>query len=288
MRKPIAGDGQNDGTGAAVVHSNPISQAGFTMIPNVVVLDERLSLGAKMTYGYLKHLAWSTKSDSVESALVTLCRDLAISENTARAYLRELSDLGLVETKRRGLGLPNLYVVHEPECEIEPQELRHGDADTADQETRDLRIPPSTGQEVRPNTGARAQNLQAVTSTWKAHAPPLIEHRESYLADAKTRAAVERALRTYPVEAVVAAVENYATVLAGAEFRWDYRWTIVDFLKRGLDRFVPEADPLRNFRIKQSGEKFGRRDVSSRELLDAADRIAADRQTDERRSLEPG
>lgn len=286
MGKPIAGNGRDTGMDAAVVHSNPISQAGFTMIPNVVVLDERLSLGAKMTYGYLKHLAWSTKSDAVESALVTLCRDLAISENTARAYLRELAEVGLVETKRRGLGMPNLYIVHDPEPEEVPQELRPRDGDSAVQQTEETRIPPSTEEEVRPKNIARAQNLQAVTSAWSTHAPPLIEHRESYLADAKTRAAVERALRTYPVEVVVAAVENYATVLGGDEFRWDYRWTIVDFLKRGLDRFVPEAQPLRNFRIR--GEKFGRRDVSSRELLDLADRIKDGEPESERRALESG
>jgi len=275
------------GRGPAVVHSNPISQAGFTMIPNAVVLDERISLGAKMTYGYLKHLAWSTKSDAVESALTTLCRDLAISENTARGYVRELSTIGLVETRRRGLGKPNIYVVHEPGVEIEPpQDLRDGNADIADQETRNQRIPPPTDQEVSPNTNARAQNVQLVTAKWSEHAPPLIEHRESYLADAKTRAAVERALRVYPVEAVVAAVENYATVLAGDEYRWDYRWTIVDFLKRGLDRFVSEAQPLRNFRVR--GEKFGRRDVSSREFSDVADRLKAEREASERRELAPG
>lgn len=292
MEKPIAGNGHDDdGKGAAVVHSNPITQAGHVTIPNVVVLDDRLSLGAKMTYGYLKHLAWRTRNGTVESALVTLCRDLAISENTARGYLRELSELGLVETKRRGLGLPNLYIVHDPDPESEPevpQELRLRNGDSAVQETEDVSFPPSTQEDVRPKNTARAQNVLMVTSMWSAHAPPLIEHRESYLTEAKTRAAVDRALRRYPVEAVVAAVENYAAVVGGDEFRWDHRWTIVDFLKRGLDRFVPEADPLRNFRIKASGEKFGRRDVTSREFSEIADRLEAERLAIERRSLESG
>lgn len=291
MGKRIAVDGRADGKGAAVVHSNPITQAGHVTIPNVVVLDERLSLGAKMTYGYLKHLAWRTRNGTVESALVTLCRDLAISENTARGYLRELSELDLVETKRRGLGLPNLYIVHDPEPDAAdevPQELRLRNGDSAVQETEDVRFPPSSPEDVRPkNTPrARAQHVRLVTSMWSAHAPPLIEHRESYLTDAKTRAAVDRALRTYPVEAVVAAVENYAAVLGGDEFRWDYRWTIVDFLKRGLDKFVPEADPLRNYRVR--GEKFGRRDVSAREFSDIADRLEAERRETERSALEPG
>ncbi len=207
--------------------------------------------------------------------------------------MRELHEVGLVETKRRGLGLPNLYIVHDPESELESehQDLRHGNGDSADQETEDPRHPTrarsSPEVDVRPSHIARQQNLLLVTSKWSQHAPPLIEHRDSYFADAKTKAAIERALRTYPVEAVVAAVENYATVLGGDEYRWDYRWTLVDFLKRGLDRFVPEANPLRNFRIR-AGEKFGRRDVSSREFSQVADRLKAERETDERRALESG
>lgn len=99
-----------------------------------------------------------------------------------------------------------------------------------------------------PQGPATRTRHETLCSTWLERTPPLIAHRETYFADAKTRRATDRALRVYPVEVVVEAISNYATCLGSSDYRWSYRWTFVDFLVRGLDKFVPEADPLRNFR----------------------------------------
>lgn len=88
-----------------------------------------------------------------------------------------------------------------------------------------------------------------ILAAW-TNAPHLIAHRPTYFADPKARRAVERALRVYPVEAIIAAIENYETCLGSDAYRWSYRWTFVDFLGRGLDKFVPEAEPLRNYRTR--------------------------------------
>lgn len=103
-------------------------------------------------------------------------------------------------------------------------------------------------QDLDPKPIARIEEVQ-VWEAWTNLAPPLIAHRESYFSAAKTRSAIAGALRLYPVDAVVEAVQNYAAVLGGTEYRWDHSWTIIDFLNRGLDKFVPEARPLDNFRV---------------------------------------
>lgn len=215
-----------------------------------------------------------------------IAAETELGESTVRRALGELVDAGLIERDREirrdhtfggyAYRFPHLLAASTP-----PLGESDGPASAASG--------PEPGKDLepgRPKPDARSEQIASVTAKWSELAPPLIEHRESYFSDAKTKAAIGRALRTYPVEAVVAAVENYATVLAGDEYRWDYRWTIVDFLKRGLDRFVPEAQPLRNFRVR--GEKFGRRDVSSREFTDVADRLKAEREASERRELAPG
>jgi len=43
------------------------------------------------------------------------------------------------------------------------------------------------------------------------------------------------------------AICNYAQVLSGDEYFWTHRWTLKEFLQRGVDRFVEEAQPLTNF-----------------------------------------
>ncbi len=146
-------------------------------------------------------------------------------------------------------------------------------------------------KEQDPKPTARMDQVLLVTAAWTANAPPLIQHRESYFANPKTIGVVDRKLRLYHAPDLIEAVACYATVLGGSEYRWDFSWTLVDFLNRGLDKFVPEARPLENFRIKETAGpnmKYGQRDVSSEELLALADRLDAERFADERRQLAPG
>ena len=43
------------------------------------------------------------------------------------------------------------------------------------------------------------------------------------------------------------AICNYEQVLNGDDYFWTHRWTLKEFLTRGLDRFVDDAKPLENF-----------------------------------------
>lgn len=106
-------------------HSNPVTQAGFTMIPNVVMLRSDLSPIAKLLYGYLKHLAWRNGSDATSSPLETISDDLVISVSSLGRHITELCRApaaeggdkdgpALVVSTRRGRGLPNVYVVNDP------------------------------------------------------------------------------------------------------------------------------------------------------------------------------
>lgn len=51
----------------------------------------------------------------------------------------------------------------------------------------------------------------------------------------------------YTTEEVIEAIDNYAFVLSSPKHYWQHKWTLKDFIGRGLDRFVSSADPLNNF-----------------------------------------
>lgn len=109
-----------------VTFRSRVAQAGFTMVPNVVLLRADLKPISKLMYGYLGHLAWKGASETVAETVADVAADLSVSEETARSAMRELRHAPtlegdtsenaemLVVAKRRGLGKPNVYEINEP------------------------------------------------------------------------------------------------------------------------------------------------------------------------------
>ncbi len=78
----------------------------------------------------------------------------------------------------------------------------------------------------------------------------LIQHRE--LTDHRTMV-IMAALQHYTIEELCQAVVNYAKVLHGEEFFWDYRWTLEEFLNRGLEKFLDSEVAEANYRVREPG-----------------------------------
>ena len=69
----------------------------------------------------------------------------------------------------------------------------------------------------------------------------------------RIKSSINSALKEFSRGEILQAFENYKTVLSGAEYYFTYKWTLEDFLKRGLRKFVNEADPFNNFKSKKRG-----------------------------------
>lgn len=97
-----------------------------------------------------------------------------------------------------------------------------------------------------------------VKEAWMAHAgpaPKLIPHRETHWTTPTVRRLIKRKIAMYGERDVINAIANYAAVLASDRHFFSYRWGIADFLNRGIDRFLPEADPDTNYLIKRQQEE---------------------------------
>jgi len=66
--------------------------------------------------------------------------------------------------------------------------------------------------------------------------------------------AIERALESYSVEDLKAAISNYAEIVHGPEYYFKYKWTLVDFLKRGVDKFSDLEVARSNYRRDERGK----------------------------------
>jgi len=56
----------------------------------------------------------------------------------------------------------------------------------------------------------------------------------------------------YGEETIKEAITLYQQVLSSTEHFFSYRWPLWEFLSLGVDRFIPDADPLRNFLTDKS------------------------------------
>ena len=89
---------------------DPVARGGFTQVPNFILRDGTLSLGAKVAYSMFLHFAWN--NDSCFPGQDRLAGHMGMSVSRVNEYIKELEAAGLVEITRRGQGKTNLYRVH--------------------------------------------------------------------------------------------------------------------------------------------------------------------------------
>lgn len=90
--------------------TDPVALHGFTQLPNFILRNPDISIGAKTTYSLFLSYAW-------HNALCfpgqdTLAKALGMSIGSVNAFIKELGSCGLIEITRRGQGKTNLYTIN--------------------------------------------------------------------------------------------------------------------------------------------------------------------------------
>ncbi|MHB8053654.1 MAG: hypothetical protein ACYDH3_00150 [Candidatus Aminicenantales bacterium] len=100
--------------------------------------------------------------------------------------------------------------------------------------------------------------IQGIIQSWNSLNIRNLKEGESKVRE-KTEAKIESVLKDYPAEVVVKAIENYGHIIQHPdEFFFSYKWELVEFLQRGLRKFMDDAKPFENFRIKNAEVKASR------------------------------
>jgi hypothetical protein len=72
----------------------------------------------------------------------------------------------------------------------------------------------------------------------------------------KLTEAMEKKIRTklkdYTKDEILQSISNYAEILHGDEYRWDYAWTLEDFLQRGFEKFTDLKIAKNNYRHRDN------------------------------------
>ena len=89
--------------------NDPVVRGGFTQVPNFILKNGELSLGAKVTYSMFLHYAWH--NHSCFPGQERLAADMGMSQSRVSEFIKELEGADLIEITRRGQGKTNLYKV---------------------------------------------------------------------------------------------------------------------------------------------------------------------------------
>ena len=90
--------------------ADPIALHGFTQLPNFILRDPGLSIGAKTTYALFLSYAWH--NNFCFPGQDKLAKDIGMSIGSVNAFIKELESCGLIEITRRGQGKTNLYTIN--------------------------------------------------------------------------------------------------------------------------------------------------------------------------------
>ena len=90
--------------------ANPVLQNGFTQVPNFILKDPDLSVGAKVAYAMFLSYAWH--NDSCFPGQDRLAEDMGMTRPRVTQLIAELQAAGLITIQRRGQGKTNLYMIH--------------------------------------------------------------------------------------------------------------------------------------------------------------------------------
>ena len=88
---------------------DPITRGGFTQLPNFVLKNDTLSLGAKVSYAMFLSYAWH--NEQCFPGQDRLAEDMGMSRTRVNEFVKELESAGLLEIQRRGQGKTNLYKI---------------------------------------------------------------------------------------------------------------------------------------------------------------------------------
>jgi biotin operon repressor len=80
---------------------------GYTQVPNHILISDRLSPGAKLTYAMLLKYAW--QNEYCFPGQERLAVDMGVTRQSANAYIQELQRQQFIAIRRRGQGKTNLY-----------------------------------------------------------------------------------------------------------------------------------------------------------------------------------
>jgi hypothetical protein len=179
------------------------------------------------------------------------------SENSLTKYLKELKDKGFLqitrERKESGEFLHNVYEIIEISSNMPNSNFVNG------------KIENSTNASIINMVNKETNNYPYINNIYCFWNEQKIKtHRK--LTDTISRK-IKSTLKDYSEEEIKTAISNYSFILNSEEYYFNYRWTLTDFLIRGLEKFMGDVEMIKeNYRDKRTVTAQTKRTINNNEV----------------------
>ena len=90
--------------------ADPVARDGFTQVPNFILRNPGISVGAKVVYAMFLSYAWH--NSLCYPGQTRLAHDIGMTQPRVAQLIDELKEAGLVAIERRGQGKTNIYTIN--------------------------------------------------------------------------------------------------------------------------------------------------------------------------------
>jgi len=155
--------------------------------------------------------------------------------------------------KPEGRGMPLFDGMVMPESTIPATEMGDTVSEMGDSAENIIPLPPIPPIPLKQyNTKQNETIVSAVEivvfNIWNSK--NIIVHKKL---NYEMKRAIDRALNEHSSEEITQAIDNYAEILKGEQYYFKYSWTLKDFLRRGLEKFLDLEVAKNNYRRDRSG-----------------------------------
>lgn len=172
-----------------------------------------------------------------------LAQELGLSEQQIRTSIKRLKSTNEITTTSTNEGTL-ITVVKWGDYQVsEDNANQQNNQPTNQQLTNDQ---PATNQQLTTNKNDNNVNNDKnnIFTVWNEQ--KIVVHKKTKKIETK----IKSKLDDYSEEEITRAIQNYQFILLSDEYFFNYKWTLIDFLDRGLEKFMDLEVAKNNYRSK--------------------------------------
>lgn len=207
-----------------------------------------------------KTYGWNKKEDWISNSQI--CELTGIAKSNVSRTIKKLLEKNMIYKNGRKIGFQKYYDKWKivPEKVVEKYKQKLPKQVTNDEIKKDEKLSKEITEVIHTDNKKLSKeitpilhkqyinilqkNIYTIFTHWNNN-KIIVHEKNTY------EPKIKSALKDYSVDEITAAITNYATILHSDEYYFNYKWTLGDFLKRGLDKFLDLEVAKNNYRSKQ-------------------------------------